>query len=299
LGRAGGGWAVRERAAERDRQHGEDLARAERIGAEFGLGPVKTAARYAQAWRAGFFGGFALAIAGLVVGTAFGAADVSYPLGALVSVPAGSAAAVLAGGLLTRVSLRPRAVHRLFWYAGGLAQQDQDEPEPRVIRWAEVDSVTSVFDHESGLVGCRLRAGTGTEIGAGLGYGHAVVAALAAETGNELAGRFVPALVGAYEAGEVVIAGQWRIGRDGLSRVRGNGREVLTSWRDIRGIKYRREGELTIAADGRRRRTIGLSGVPNGMFVARLIEYAAGQNGIPVTGTRHGGSAAELAGGRG
>jgi hypothetical protein len=60
----------------------------------------------------------------------------------------------------------------LFWYSGGLAQQDRDEPEPHVLRWDEVDSVTPLLYDESGCVGgCRLRGRTGTEIAVSLGYG--------------------------------------------------------------------------------------------------------------------------------
>jgi hypothetical protein len=63
-------------------------------------------------------------------------------------------------------------VRRLFWYSGGLAQQDLDEPEPRVLRWDEVDSFTPLIYDESGCVGgCRLRGRTGTEITVSLGYG--------------------------------------------------------------------------------------------------------------------------------
>ena len=97
-----------------------------------------------------------------------------------------------------------------------------------------------------------------------------------------LADRIVAALVGTYDAGEPIAAGQWRIGQAGLTRIGGDGRAALTPWRDIRTIEHRRDCELTIGLGGRRRRTISLAGVPNGMFIARLIEYAAGQNGIAV-----------------
>jgi hypothetical protein len=69
--------------------------------------------------------------------------------------------------------------------------------------------------------------------------------------------------------------------------VRPDGREALTPWRDIRAIEHRRDGELAIRAAGRRRRTISLCGVPNGMFIPRLVEYAAGHNGVPVTQAGH------------
>jgi hypothetical protein len=287
--------------SERERQHADDLARAERIGADFGLGAVTMATRYTQlrSFRICLSGAL-LGCAGLITGLAFGSADVVLSVADEVAVSVISAGAVLLGGQLIRVGLRPRAVRRLFWYSGGLAQQDLDEPEPRVLHWDEVDSVTPVFDYELGRVGsCQLRGGAGTEIAVSPGYARAAGLDLAAEADRVLADRIVPALIGAYDAGQPVVAGRWRVDRAGLTRVRGNGREVLTAWRDVRAIEYRRGGELVLAGGERRRRTIGLSGVPNGMFVGRLIEYAAGQNGIPVAGGGLGGSAGKLAGGPG
>jgi hypothetical protein len=272
--------------AEQERQHAEDLAQAGRIGADFGLGELRTTARYKQA-RSGwiFLGGMFVAIGGLVTGVAFGAADVRYTLAAEVAVPAASAGAVLLGAQLMRTGARTRAVRQLFWYSGGLAQQNLDEPEPRVLRWEEVDSFTPLIYDDSGCVaGGRLRGRTGTEITVSLGYG---LRYLVGEADRMLADRLVPELVGAYEAGEPIAAGQWRIGQAGLTRVRGDGREALTPWRDIRTIEQRRDCELTIGLGGRRRRTISLAGVPNGMFIARLVEHAFGQNGIPVTRAGH------------
>ncbi|MGH3287753.1 MAG: hypothetical protein ACRDPD_24160, partial [Streptosporangiaceae bacterium] len=207
--------------AEQERQHAEDLAQAERIGADFGLGELRTTGRYRQA-RSGRIAitGMFVAIAGLVAGVAFGAAGVRYTLAGAVAAAAASAGAVLLGVQLMRTGLQTRAVRRLFWYSGGLAQQDRDEPEPHV-------------------------------------------------------------LVGAYDAGEPVAAGRWRIGQAGLTRIRGNSREDLLPWRDICTLEHRRDCELTIGLGGRRRRTISLADVPNGMFIVRLIEYAVGQHEIP------------------
>jgi hypothetical protein len=251
----------RRREAEQERQRAEDLAQADRIGADFGLGELRTTARYKQA-RSGriFITGFFVAIAGLVAGVAFGAADVRYTLAGAVVAAAASAGAVLLGVQLMRTGLQTRAVHRLFWYSGGLAQQDRDEPEPHILRWDEVGSVTPLFYDESGRVGgCRLRGRTGTEIAVSLAYG---LAGLAGEADRMLAGRLVPELVGAYEAGEPIAAGQWRIGQAGLTRVRGNDREELLpcraerhtgdpvrpqagGWRGSRELRAGRDGRTT------------------------------------------------------
>jgi hypothetical protein len=131
--------------AEQERQHAEDLAQADRIGADFGLGELRTTRRYRQARSA-----------------------------------------------------RTRAVRQLFWYSGGLAQPDLDEPEPRVLRWDEVDSFTPLIYDDSGCVaGCRLRGRTGTEVTVSLGYG---LRYLVGEADRMLTDRLVPELVGAYDA---------------------------------------------------------------------------------------------------
>ena len=121
---------LKERAAERERQRAEDLAQAERIGADFGLGELRTTARYRQA-RSGpiCITGMLVAIAGLVAGITFGAADIRY---------------------------------------------------------------TPAYAFSAGLD-------------------------LAGEADRMLAGRLVPALTGAYEEGEPVMAGQWRIDQAGLT----------------------------------------------------------------------------------
>jgi hypothetical protein len=185
--------------AEQEQRHTEDLAQAERIGADFGLGELRTTARYRQARSLRvFLTGLLTAIAGLVAGVLFGVADVSYSLAGALAAAAASAGPLLLGVQLMRTGL--------------------------------------------------------------------------------LADRIVAELVRAYGAGEPVVAGPWRIGQDGLSYVHGNGRAVLTPWGSVRAIEQRRDGEFTIRGPGRRRRAIALSGVPNGVFIARLIEHAAGQH---------------------
>jgi hypothetical protein len=142
---------------------------------------------------------------------AFGAADSGYTLAAEVAVPAASAGAVLLGAQLMRTGARTRAVRRLFWYSGGLAQQDLDEPEPRVLRWEEVDSFTPLIYDDSGCVaGCRLRSRTGTEIAVGLGYG---LRYLVGEADRMLADRLVAELVAAGRNGiPVTRSGRAQVG---------------------------------------------------------------------------------------
>jgi hypothetical protein len=111
----------------------------------------RRAAEWERQARSGriFITGMFVAIAGLVAGIAFGAADIRYTLAGAVAASAG---AVLLGAQLMRIGLQTRAVRRLFWYSGGLAQQDLDEPEPSVLRWDEVDSVTPLIYDDSGCV---------------------------------------------------------------------------------------------------------------------------------------------------
>jgi len=56
---------------------------------------------------------------------------------------------------------------RLFWYSGGLAELTGDEPEPRIMRWADVQTATTVFyesdETAARLTGCILSGSDGTE----------------------------------------------------------------------------------------------------------------------------------------
>jgi len=278
--------------AEGNRRYQQAAAEARRIGQDLGLGEVTTIALHRHRRLGLAVGGFCLLIGGPFIALA------TAPVGAFtaatrVIIAAVGAVAALLGYRLMRMGARTRAVDRLLRYPSGLVQLVHDEPGPRVIRWDEVDSVTPYFssDTESkitGLYGLTLRGRTGIVISVFSGYGQPVVRELAADADRALAARFVPELIGAYDRGEPVVAGRWRIDRAGLTRVRDSGRATAIPWADIRAITIPDESieppsGIKIGLDSNWRfPEIGLSAVPNGIFIPRLVEHAAGQHAVPV-----------------
>jgi hypothetical protein len=176
---------------------------------------------------------------------------------------------------------------RLFWYSGGLAEVIGDEPEPRVMRWADVETVSTVFyegeDTPVRLTGCILRDSTGLEPvnlrgpARAIGCRSPVVRALTTEVGRILAPRLVPPLIEAYDSGEPVTVGGACIDRAGIT-VNPPGGERM-AWTEIRSITTRHVTSMTdsaapvneIEVRGQSKNicpVIDLDGVPNGMFLA-------------------------------
>jgi hypothetical protein len=286
-----------------EQRHREDLAEAGRLGAEFALGEVRTAARVTV--RLGylqFATGITLALAGLIA--ALVDAGVHSPAPARLILGAGAVCAALLGWWLMRLGARPRAEDRLFLYPGGLIQLVHDEPEPRVLRWAEVDSATICFDSVSdesltGLDTCTLRGGAGTEItvrGAVRRF-RSITGDLAAEADRVLSPRLLPSLVQAYESGEPVILGQVRVEPAGVTIGDARKPAVPTPWTDVSAITIgydarsgtgvpARSITLDHRAGWRSRLYLELSEIPNGILLPHLIEYVARQQGIPLRHSR-------------
>ncbi len=297
-------WATRVREGqamrhdERERRP-RDQEDAVLVGEDFGLGAVRVVAR-ARKYRAVVLWGGLLAFIAAVAGIPAVAGDAGW---AKVINAAVFGGLFLLGCLLVGAGLARSPVdRRLFWYSGGLAELIHDEPEPRVVRWADVEMVT-VFYYESDetaarLTGCILRASTGTKL-TDLGrYRKGVLRSLVTEADRILAPRLVPLLIQAYEAGEPVTAGDARIDRAGITVDPPSGTCIpwtdihsvtithLTSYTDtaapVREIRiYQRPGNV------KRPRNIistvtDLSGVPNGIFLPHLVAHAAARNGVSV-----------------
>ena len=291
---------MRNRAAEKEQRQRDDLAEAGRVGAEFSLGAVEAVTRLNVR-----FGnlqvaiGVNLVILALLMGPIFAFSPNAQPTPRLIIVSLSVCGLVL-GCWLTRSGLRPRAVNRVFRYRDGVLMLVHDEPEPRVVRWADVESVTIWFnsvsdDSNTGLDVCTLRDGTGAEVTvrgfAGRRW-RLVARDLTAAVGQALSPRIAPLLIQAYEAGDPLTAGDARIDQSGVTVGR---RAVLIPWAEVQGltIEYDTWSAAGCPAQlirivrlaGRRpaRAAIRLSGVPNGMFVPRLIEHVAGRHGIPLS----------------
>jgi hypothetical protein len=275
----------------------DDLEAARRLSEEFSLGEVREIAP-AKKYYVAFWGG-CLAIVTGIAGIPAIAGDAGWAkvINAAVFCPL-----FLAGCLTLWLGItRAPVTARLFWYSRGLAEFARDEPEPRVLRWADVETITTVF-HEGDetptvLARCILRGKTGTEP-LDLGgyprnnrYPNRVLRALTAEATRVLAPRLLPPLIEAYESGEPVTAGNARIDRAGITVNLPVGEPI--AWTEIGSITTR---HVTSMADnaapvkeieickhsGRICRLISLDGVPNAVFLPHLFARAAEIHGIPL-----------------
>jgi hypothetical protein len=120
-------------------------------------------------------------------------------------------------------------------------------------------------------------------------------AALVADALRAVGPRLTAALIAAYDAGEPAVFGQVRIDRSGITLPARQGRSGspadLVPWSAISSVN----GE-SIVLPGRRnlvhainlrcaskpkRRRIGLSKIPNGIFLPAVLRHAAARRGIP------------------
>ena len=287
------------------RQRDADLAEAIRLGEDLNLGTDArvTRVRIPQLNLSRDMSVIMLASVSVVtLCLAAGLAAAPNPLAAVIFGVITVACSV-ATWLLVRRGRSLATVRRVFRYPGGIIQVFPDEPEPRLLRWAEVITVTLVFNDSderfNGLSWCTLADGTGTTMEFGGWYPKTMVRGLAVEAERLLAPRIVPPLVATYASGEPVLIGNWRIDQAGVTESHiGDPKAVLTRWSDVQEIIVASEEHhwyvepaslitMTLFHDGRRGRRrpwprLSLSGVQNGIFAPHLLEHIAERNGIPL-----------------
>jgi hypothetical protein len=276
----------------KERLPADDAEVAARIGEEFGLGAVESVSRIMEGTGASDAGcafvAFSVAI-GLPI--ALGFAISSAPAWAKVIFAAGVAGLLFLGVSLIAVGRRREVVvrSRLALYSGGVAQIDRDEPEPRVLRWADVESLTVDLQTDEGtlisrLASFTLRGRTGTEISGGAEVETVVRAAHRA-----LAPRLVPPLIETFDSGQEVAAGAARIDSAGLTLPSGK----RLAWAQIKSvIMYHpspASSEVATRIDVRavsrfRLHIFNPSKIPNAIFLAHVLARAAARNGVAVDG---------------
>jgi hypothetical protein len=290
----------------------EDLAAARRLSEEFALGEVRivTRRRAERLYRTGSartgVGLAAGAVAGAVllpvwlIGSVLGLPVVVAVVGGMVSLLLMAGGSV--GGIILNHSFAPgTAADRVFTFAGGLAHLAAGQPEPRVLRWADVDSVTVTFlDEELWYYGwyfaCTVRGGTGTEItlsssdqdtvGRAKRLGHGLIT----EAARLLGERLVPQMIEDYESGQPVTIGGWTVDQTGITASESGYVTGSCSWAGITRIAFERKpakrGPVVVIrvyiGSDQPALTIGLTDVPNGILLVPLIVHAAAGNGIEV-----------------
>ena len=284
-----------------DRRRAQELELAGRIGGQFGLGTIDEVVRH---WRdRGCL---------LGIGSALGVGALVWGIGGLflIVLPRGDqltkevfgviiGVVLVLGVLLLVLGERFKVVDDwYFLYSGGVAQVARREPEPRVLRWPDVETVTVTVETEDGELKTEVAicvvSGPGTEMTAHLNsdaFDEAPGRTVAAAAYRNLALRLVPPLIQAWESGEPVTAGGLSVDQEGITVPAGTRHawsEITTmtveyaSGRDpapITLIKFRRAGTD-------RNYRISLSGIPNGIFLAHLIVHAATGHGVQVDGYR-------------
>jgi hypothetical protein len=283
-----------------EQQRADDRAAAVSVGEEFGLGEVRSIT-LARSYPPST--GLGVAVAGLSV---FGIPGVVLTAGWAQAVNAAAFGTLfLLGCLMFGLGVAGGEVSaRLYRYSGGLAEFAGDSPEPRVVRWADVEAVTVTYGaggqptgREPVLTGCVVRAADGTELpGAAMRYERIVLRAVAAEASRVLAPRLTAPQIEDYEAGRPVTVGGTRIDRSGITFDLPRGTPI--PWGEVGSITISYATSptgpavVTDIAIARRSggpdRVIGLSGVPNGVFLPRLIARAAAAHGVPVRSSPRG-----------
>jgi hypothetical protein len=292
--------------------------RAAAIGGEFGLGALVKVLRSRKfpamtGW--GALLGFLTVVAGVPVIAGMTAGH--YTLTTRVTIAAALGALFLFSCVLVGFGVSRSVVDsQVFRYSGGLAEVTADEAEPRVARWADVREFTvwtsGTEETEARLTRFALRATAGTQLSGLRRYRHSELHDLVTAIGGVLAAHIVPMLTRTYESGEQVVLGTVRVNQEGIAvdpadparsaRPAGSARSAgLASsaaspipWPEIRWISVRHlphGGAMRIAhqitihrSAGRPDHVIGLSGVPNGLFLPRLLAHAGTRNGVPVYG---------------
>jgi hypothetical protein len=275
----------------------DDLAEARLIGEEYGLSTVDEVIRE---WgdRSGLIHVADFLFGGAILWGIFGTLFIVLPSGP-GSVKAAFGAfiggLIVLGSLLMVLGERFKAVRcRYFVYSGGIAQLVRRPPELRVLRWADVETVTITAkkDDDGNLetdVGTCAVAGPGTEITAGPEsevFAETPGRTVAAAAHKHLAPRLVPALIEACQSGELVTAGPISIDEEGitLTGARYPWSEITSmavtydsraEWAPITRIDFRTAGMS-------RDYELFLADIPNGIFLADLIAHAASGHGLDV-----------------
>jgi hypothetical protein len=199
---------------------------------------------------------------------------------------------VVAGALLIWCP-RPLRLERTFWFSGGLIQFTLAEPEPRVVRWDDVVSLTvQIYRPDEGppyIWSSVISDRDGTSVGmrgiTRVSYlpRTGLATALAAKASGLLVPKVVPAFIREFEAGQRVTFGDVWIDRSGVcTAVTARKPEPeFVAWQDVRKIGINARTGISVGAVGRRRDLfIDLGNIPNGFFTHYLIDHAAAKAGL-------------------
>ena len=145
------------------------------------------------------------------------------------------------------------------------------------------------------LTDFRLTTYAGTTVGGLRGYRHrGEVRAVVAEAEQVLAPRLVPAMTEAYESGAPVSFGRVKVSQEGITVSGWTEPGEPIPWSQVKSIHLtyilRKDGdyvhEVIVGRKSGPTREVSVSGLANGIFLPRLLAYAAARQGVMVTGYR-------------
>lgn len=258
-------------------------AEGDRVGADFRLGE-RAGAWTARRYSGGFGCGMTLAV--MLAVFAF-IPFLPYPWpGRPVAVF--SYLGLLALAVLLLAAPGRSWKERVFLYADGIAQFTHRQPEPTVVRWADLATmslkVTSGYEGDY-IATCILRDRVGNTLTVENRLGDACDKVTAA-VDRLLAYRLAPTLQARYDAGEPVTFGRVTVDQSGISSPEGTtGKPWSIHWRDISDIELLMYGHrVTITQHKGRTKRVSLDGAPNDCLARYVIGYAASRTGVRITG---------------
>jgi hypothetical protein len=266
-------------------------------GEEFGLGTFE------RAWHDWKHPGYTLwalvcaLIAGVGLVVAIGVVVSPFPPAVRLAVPAAIVGVFAVSTLMTVTGMRrPITTKRVFSYPNGFAQLGRDEPEPQVVRWEDVAEVTvsvTGMQLEDGFVPWRLNSFSLSTVTGTTLSGQATIMresdlrAVVSAAYQSLAPRLLPAMTEQYESAGAVSFGRVRVARDGVTVPGQRGTGELIPWAEMTDIYL-----VTIPADwvhkvvihrrGKPDEEISVDGLPNGIFLPRVLAHAAARHRIRV-----------------
>jgi hypothetical protein len=255
-------------------------AEAGQVGARFRLGQP------AGTWTATWFRRRAGCGVTLIIVLIFGGwAPIAYTSGPWRPTSEVIAVALMVFAIAMASVPPTRWLHRLHRYDLGIAFVDPKKPEPVVLRWAELASVT--LEIGSGYEGpylesCVLRDQAGTTITLTNNWRNCDDAASLAQ--DQLARRLMPGLIQRYEAGEAVAFGHLTIDRSGIRST--SGLPWRMPWQEMLEVTFTTYGHR-LAIKRRTTKTpweTALDGGPNDFLARLLIAHAARRAGVVVAG---------------
>jgi hypothetical protein len=284
--------AERQRIA--DSARSADLEEAGLVGEQFELGDVDCVVRYTKQTPIGRIGqGLAvvLSLGGFfALWTPIGD---SWPDPVKIGIFASIFPLWIVGFLFK--DMQRDSGGRMCLYTEGMAQLLPGEPEPRVLRWADVTSVVltcetdSDNDPKSELASCSVH-GNGVRIG----NGENACLVVARTAYRVLAPRLVPPMIALVEAGEEVTADAMRVSQEVLTLPDGT-RHAWTSIKSISmGHATKDPASVVTSLHIAHHRGGGqayATGVPNWIFLVDVIADLAARHGIQLTGYEQAGPA--------